>query len=54
VADTIVGTGTQGFSGDGGPATAAKAYGPRGPAMDGTGNLVFADTGNNRVREVTG
>ena len=49
---TIAGTGTRGFSGDGGPATAAKLYAPRGPALDGAGNLVFADNGNNRVRVV--
>jgi len=49
---TIAGTGTQGFSGDGGPATAAKLYGPSGPVVDGAGNLVFADSGNSRVRVV--
>jgi hypothetical protein len=49
---TIAGTGTRGFSGDGGPATAAKLYAPRGPVLDGAGNLVFADNGNNRVRVV--
>jgi hypothetical protein len=49
---TIAGTGTQGFSGDGGPATAARLSAPRGPALDGAGNLVFADIGNNRVRAV--
>jgi hypothetical protein len=49
---TIAGTGTKGFSGDGGPATAAKLYAPRGSALDGAGNLVFADNGNNRVRVV--
>jgi trimeric autotransporter adhesin len=49
---TIAGTGAQGFSGDGGPATAAKLYGPEGPVLDGAGNLIFADSGNNRVRVV--
>ena len=49
---TIAGTGARGFSGDGGPATAAKLYAPRGPVLDGAGNLVFADNGNNRVRVV--
>ena len=49
---TIAGNGTQGFSGDGGPATAARLYAPRGPALDSAGNLVFADNGNNRVRVV--
>jgi sugar lactone lactonase YvrE len=49
---TIAGTGIRGFSGDGGPATAAKLYAPSGPALDRAGNLVFADAGNNRVRVV--
>ncbi len=49
---TIAGNGTQGFSGDGGPATAARLYAPRGLALDSAGNLVFADNGNNRVRVV--
>jgi ribulose-5-phosphate 4-epimerase/fuculose-1-phosphate aldolase len=49
---TIAGTGTKGFSGDGGPATAARLYGPDGPAVDGAGNVVIADSGNNRVRVV--
>src|SRR5262249_46030795 len=49
---TIAGTGPQGFSGDGGPATAAKLYGPSRAVVDGAGNLVFADSGNSRVRVV--
>ena len=49
---TIAGTGTTGFSGDGGPATAAKLDGPFGPATDRAGNVVFADRLNQRVRVV--
>jgi sugar lactone lactonase YvrE len=49
---TVAGTGTQGFSGDGGPASAAKIYAPDGVLRDGAGNLVFTDAGNNRIRVV--
>jgi hypothetical protein len=46
---TVAGDGTAGFSGDGGPAVSAELNGPRGATVDGTGNLVIADTGNNRI-----
>src|SRR5262249_30635321 len=46
------GTGTNGFSGDGGPATAAMVSGPSGLAVDQSGNVFFADVRNNRIREV--
>jgi poly(3-hydroxybutyrate) depolymerase len=49
---TIAGTGTAGFSGDGGPAAAAQLNAPWGLAVDGAGNLLIADTGNHRVRKV--
>jgi hypothetical protein len=49
---TVAGNGQFGYSGDGGPATKAKLYVPRGVAVDGSGNLVIADTGNARVRVV--
>jgi len=49
---TIAGTGTPGFGGDGGPATAADLNTPRGLAVDAAGNLYIADTGNNRIRKV--
>jgi hypothetical protein len=39
--------------GDGGPATAASFQLPRAIAVDGKGDLFIADTGDNRVREVT-
>jgi trimeric autotransporter adhesin len=49
---TVAGNGTQGYSGDGGPATSAELNGPVGVAVDSSGNLVFADDGNFRVRVV--
>ncbi len=50
---TFAGTGTAGFSGDGGPATAAALNQPYGLAFDHFGNLYIADLGNGRVRKVT-
>jgi secreted PhoX family phosphatase len=49
---TVAGTGTVGFSGDGGPATAAKLFTPEAVAVDRSGNLVIGDAGNGRVRVV--
>jgi hypothetical protein len=49
---TVAGTGTTGFSGDHGPATAARMHGPFGVAVDGAGNLVVADSSNSRIRVV--
>ena len=49
---TIAGTGERGFSGDEGPATEAQLAPPFGVAVDGTGNLYIADTGNHRIRKV--
>jgi sugar lactone lactonase YvrE len=46
------GVGSQGFSGDGGPATSAKLEIARGLATDAVGNLFIADTLNNVVRRV--
>ncbi len=48
----IAGNGTSGFSGDGGPATSAQLFEARGVAVDATGNVFIADTGNLRVRRV--
>src|SRR5207244_3632773 len=50
---TYAGTGTEGFSGDGGPATAAHLDRPDGVALDSAGNLYIADLGNSRIRKVT-
>jgi uncharacterized protein (TIGR03437 family) len=49
-ASIVAGTGTPGFSGDGGLATAAQLSYPMGLAMDIAGNLWIADSGNNRIR----
>jgi sugar lactone lactonase YvrE len=51
---TVVGDGRPfiGFSGDGGPATAAEMTFPVGLAKDANGNLFIADSSNNRVRKV--
>jgi uncharacterized repeat protein (TIGR02543 family) len=49
---TVAGTGTLGFSGDGGPATAANIYSPFSIAVDAAGNLYIADTYNYRIRRV--
>lgn len=54
VISTIAGTGTAGFSGDGGSATAAQINWPYGMAIDSSGVLYFADSNNHRVRKISG
>jgi hypothetical protein len=50
---TVAGSGARaGFSGEGGPASVALLNLPSGVAVDGAGNLLIADSGNNRVRRV--
>jgi sugar lactone lactonase YvrE len=49
---TVAGAQTAGFSGDGGPGNKAQFDGPFGVAVDGSGNLYVADTGNNRIRKI--
>ncbi len=49
---TIVGTGTGGYSGDGGPATAATFDEGYGLVIDTLGNLYVADAYNNNIRKV--
>jgi hypothetical protein len=51
---TIAGTGTAGWSGDGGPAAAARINAPTGLSRDAAGNLYLADTLNHRVRRIDG
>lgn len=49
----IAGTGTAGFSGDGGAATSALLNSPGDLALDSQGNLLIADRENRRVRRVS-
>jgi hypothetical protein len=49
---TLVGDGNEGFSGDGGPATAANLDLPTSLALDGAGNLYLSDSNNYRIRKV--
>ena len=51
---TVAGTGSEGYLGDGGPASGAKLSGPNAVVLDRTGQLLIADSGNHRVRVVTG
>jgi uncharacterized protein (TIGR03437 family) len=43
---------TFGFSGDGGPATAALLDLPKGMVLDSAGNLYFGDSANQRIRKI--
>lgn len=49
---TVAGTGEAGFSGDGGPATAAQLRQPHSIAFDPQGRLLICDIGNHRIRRV--
>jgi len=49
---TIAGDGTQGFSGDGGPATASVTNFPNGIAIDNAGNIYFTEITNCVVRKI--
>ena len=50
---TVAGNGNAGYSGDGGPATAAMLNNPYGIAVDRAGNLFIADLNNSRIRKVS-
>src|SRR5690349_18599763 len=50
---TVVGTGTAGFGGDGGPAISAQINNPCALALDKTGNLYIGDELNYRIRKAT-
>jgi sugar lactone lactonase YvrE len=49
---TIAGTGSEGYSGDGGPASAATFRGPKGIRSDREGNLYVVDTENHAIRKI--
>jgi sugar lactone lactonase YvrE len=52
VIETVAGNGTPDFAGDEGPATAAALRRPFGIGFDKSGDLLVADTYNNRIRRV--
>jgi streptogramin lyase len=52
VISTIAGTGEAGFSGDGGPPTAAQFRQPHSIAIDDDGAIYVADIGNHRIRRI--
>jgi hypothetical protein len=54
VIDTYAGTGTQGYTGDGGAATAARLRTPQGVHLAPNGDLYVAEAGNNVVRKIAG
>jgi uncharacterized protein YjdB/RPA family protein len=49
---TVAGTGTAGYSGDGGAATSAELNTTQGIVFDSIGNMFFVDYGNNRIRKI--
>lgn len=52
--ETVAGTGTAGFSGDGGPATSAQFDTPNGIAVATNGDLYIGDHRNHRIRRIDG
>jgi len=52
IIETIAGIGEADHGGDGGLATAAAINMPAGVHVDGAGNVLIADTGNNRIRRI--
>lgn len=52
VITTVAGTGKPGFSGENAAAISSQLNQPFGVAVNTSGNLLIADTGNNRVRKV--
>jgi uncharacterized protein (TIGR03437 family) len=54
IVSTVAGNGTGGYAGDPGSATSAELLSPGAVAVDGSGNLYIADTGNHVIRKVSG
>ena len=54
VVSTLAGTGEEGFSPDGSKAAKSAISVPRGLVLDKRGRVYFSDSGNNRVRRITG
>jgi len=52
IIDTFAGNGAAGYSGDGGPATAAMLYNPADVEVDVSGDVYIADTYNSVIRKV--
>jgi uncharacterized protein (TIGR03437 family) len=52
VISTIAGSGASGYSGDGGPPTAAALFGPQTVILDANGRLLIADSQNDRIRAI--
>jgi len=50
---TIAGEGIPAFTGDGGPATAARLYDPTGVTLDDSGNVYISDRGNECIRKIS-
>jgi sugar lactone lactonase YvrE len=53
IINTIAGTGSSSYSGDGGPSTNASLWNPNSVRIDNSGNLLILDTLNQRVRKIT-
>jgi hypothetical protein len=52
ILSVVAGTGVAGYSGDGGPATAAQLNFPEGVAVDSANNIYISDGQNNVIRKV--
>ncbi len=52
IIQTFAGIGTAGYAGDGGPAIAASLALPRGISIDAAGDVIFADSNNQRIRSI--
>ncbi len=52
VITTLAGTGSKGFSGDGGPAEASQLDHPTGVTVDAMGDIYILDIGNDRIRKI--